>query len=299
MDSDRQSRLFMRAIGIIGVGYIGSEFLDRLLADGYDVTVFDVDDEKVDHAGQRGATAADSPAEVAGETDAVVMALPGTPEVEATLEGDDGLLDALGDGQLVVDVTTTRPETSEVAEEMCDEAGADFVEAPITSAAPREGYHMMIGGTEERYEAAADLLDTLCDDHTRVGPIPEGTVLKLGLQMRYAGHAALDAEIVEYARDNGVDPELFNDFFGMDIWEQYFTGDFSQDIEGLGGLAIWHKDLGYAREFARENDTALPLNGVVHEAYKAATRRAGEDEGHAATLVKYWTALNDAEDRYE
>ncbi len=289
----------MRSIGLVGVGYIGTEFLDRLLAAGYDVTVFDINDEAIERAAERGAAAADSPAAVARDTDAVVLALPGTPEVEATLEGDDGLLGALSPGQLVVDATTTRPETSVIAEEMCAEAGADFLEAPITGAAPRDGYQMMIGGTAERYEAASDLLDTLCDDHVRVGPVPKGTVLKLGLQMRYAGRAALDAEIVEYARDNGVDPRLFEDFFGMDVWERYHTGDFTQAIEGLGGLAIWDKDLGYAREFARRKGTALPLNGVVHEAYKAATRRADADEGHAAALIRYWTALNDAEDRYD
>ncbi|WP_226012244.1 NAD(P)-dependent oxidoreductase [Halomicrobium salinisoli] len=289
----------MRTIGLIGVGYVGTEFLDQLLAADYDVVAFDVDDEAVDRAVERGAAAADSPAAVARETDAVVTALPGTPELEATLEGDDGLLDALSPGQPVVDATTTRPATSVVAEELCDEVGADFLEAPITGAAPRDGYQMMIGGTAARYEAARDLLDTLCDDHVRVGPIPDGTVLKLGLQMRYAGRAALDAEIVEYARDNGVDPRLFGDFFGMDVWERYHTGEFGQAIEGLGGLAIWDKDLGYAREFARRNGTALPLSGVVHEAYKAATRRADEDEGHAAALIRYWMALNDAEDRYE
>jgi len=44
------------------------------------------------------------------------------------------------------------------------------------------------------------------------------------------------------------------------VFDGYFTGDFSQGVEGLGGLAIWHKDIGCAREVARENGTALPLN---------------------------------------
>jgi 3-hydroxyisobutyrate dehydrogenase-like beta-hydroxyacid dehydrogenase len=289
-------------VGLIGVGYIGSEFLDRLLADGHEVTVFDIDDSTIERAADRGASAAEGSAGTAEGTDAVVMALPGTPEVEATLEGADGragLLEALSPGQLVVDVTTTHPEGSVVAERMCEEVGAEFVEAPITGAGPREGYQMMIGGTAERYEAAGDLLDVLCDDHTRVGPVPEGTILKLGLQMRYAGHAALDAEIVEFVRDNGVDPRLFSEFIGMDVWEEYYTGDFGQQLEGLGSLAIWNKDIGYAREFAHENGTALPINGVVHEAYKAVCRREHETGGHASTLMRYWLMLNDAEDRYE
>ncbi|WP_276253079.1 NAD(P)-dependent oxidoreductase [Halomontanus rarus] len=289
----------MQEIGLIGVGYIGKIFLDELRDADYSVTVFDIDDSKVTYATDRGASAADSPAEIGRESDAVLMAVPGTPEVEATMEGDDGLLAGLDGGELVIDATTTHPDTSVVCEKLCEEAGVDFVEATITGGAPREGDHMMVGGTEERYERASEILDVICADHARIGPIPQGTVFKLGLQMRYAGHHAIDAEIVEFVRDNGVDPRYFTDFLGFDVWEKYFTGDFSQDIEGLGGLAIWHKDIGYAREFAHGNGTALPLNGVVHEAYKATVRRTDEGEGHASALVKYWLALNDAEDRYE
>jgi len=289
----------MTDTGVIGVGYIGKLFVDRLAEAGHSLTVYDIDDEQTAYAVERGATAADSPAEAARASEVVVMALPGSPEVEATMEGDDGLLAGLDPGDLVVDATTTHPDTSVVCEEFCEEAGVDFVEATITGRSPREGYHVMAGGTEERYERASGVLDVLADDHVRVGPIPQATIFKLGLQMRYAGHHAVDAEVVEFVRDNGVDPSVFTDFLEFEMFDGYFTGDFGQGIEGLGGLAIWHKDIGYARDVARENGTALPLNGVVHEAYKATTRRAGEDEGHAAALVKYWLALNDAEDRFE
>lgn len=288
----------MADTGVIGIGYIGKLFVDRLTGAGHSLTVFDVDDDQIAYAVDQGATAAESPADVARDSDVVVMAVPGSREVEATMEGETGLLAGLDDGDLVVDATTTHPDTSEVCEQLCGEVGADFVEATITGGSPREGYHVMAGGTESAYERATPILDVLGDDHVRVGPIPDATVFKLGLQMRYAGHHAVDAEVVEFVRDSGVDPEIFTDFLEFDMFEGYFSGDFSQDIEGMGGLAIWDKDIGYARDYAREHGTALPLNAVVHEAYKATRRRANEDEGDASALVKYWLALNDAEDRY-
>ena len=287
----------MATIGLIGVGYIGKLFLAALVDTEHDVAVFDIDPEKVQHAVDEGATAKENPAAIGRAADAILMAVPGTPEVEDVMEGDDGLLDVLEEGQLVIDVSTTRLKTSVRYEEKCADRGVRFIEAPITGGSPRDGYHMMIGGTEENYEAASEILDVVCADHKRVGEIGKGTIFKLGLQMRYAGHHAIDAEIVEFARDNGVDPELYNDFLEMGMLDKYFSEDFSQDIEGLGALAIWNKDIGYAREVAHENHTALPINGVVHEAYKATVRRADEDEGHAATLVKYWKLLNDAEHR--
>ncbi len=287
----------MPTVGLIGVGYIGKTFLDRLADTEYGVVAYDVDPAQTGAAEDLGATPAESPADATHRSEFVVLALPGTPEVEAVMNSDDGVLTVLADGQTVVDVTTTRPDTSRDCERWCDERGASFVEAPITRAAPRDGAHMMVGGTDESYESARALIETLSDDHLHVGEAGSATVLKLALQMRYAGRNALDAEIVEFTRDNGVDPAHLRDFFGMDVWEQYLDREFEQDIEGLGGLAIWHKDLGYAREVGRENNTALPTIAVVHEAYKATVRRAGPDEGHAATLLRYWELLNDAVDR--
>ncbi|WP_114579530.1 NAD(P)-dependent oxidoreductase [Saliphagus sp. LR7] len=284
----------MQDVGLIGAGYIGKLFLDELLEADRDVTVFDIDEEQVAAATEKGATEAASPAEIGRATDTVIMAVPGTPEVEATMTGPDGLLDSLEERHLVIDVTTTLPETSIACEEMCEERGARFIEAPITGGSPREGYHMMVGGSEANYESAEDVLDVICADHARIGDTGDATIFKLALQMRYAGHHAIDAEIVEFCRDNGVDPSPLNDFLEMGVWEKYFTEDFSQDIEGLGGLAIWHKDIGYAHQVATEHDTALPLNSVVHEAYKAITPRAGREEGHAAGLIEYWQWLNDS-----
>ncbi|MCU4802664.1 NAD(P)-binding domain-containing protein [Halobacteria archaeon HArc-gm2] len=287
----------MKAIGIVGVGYIGSLFLDKLLDAGYDVSVVDVDDEQVRAATKRGASHADTPAELARTTDAVVMALPGSPEVEATMEGEDGLLAGLEAGQVLVDATTTLPETSVACERLCRDRDVQFVEAPITGGSPRPGYHVMVGGTETAYGAAREILDAICDDHVRIGDVGDATVFKLALQLRYAGQQAVDAEVVEFCRDNGVDPSPLNEFLELGVWDRYFTGEYEQAIQGLGGLAIWHKDVGYARQVARENGTALPLAAVVHEAYKATVRRVDENEGHAAALIEYWRALNDAEDR--
>lgn len=283
----------MDEIGIIGVGVIGKLFVDRLSETDRSVVVYDIDKSQEEYAIDKGASAAESPQDLTEQSDVVIMALPGTPEVETTIEGTDGVLAALEEGQLVVDATTTLPETSVAVESMCEEQSVPFIEAPITGAAPRDGWHIMVGGTEKNYETASPLLDDLCDDHIRIGETGKATVFKLALQMRYAGHHALDAEIVEFVRDNGANPQLLNDFLEMGIWENYFSNDFSQDIEGLGGLAIWNKDIGYARQVAHENNTALPINAAVHEAYKATVRNVKEDEGHAATLIKYWRQLND------
>ncbi|XVH33398.1 NAD(P)-dependent oxidoreductase (plasmid) [Haloferacaceae archaeon DSL9] len=287
----------MKSIGLLGVGFIGKLFLDRIRNEGHQLTVFDIDTSQTEYAAGKGANVAETPQEVAERSDVVILALPGTPEVEAVMQGDHGILTARAPAPLIIDATTTLPETSVKYSQLCEEYGVTFIEAPITGGAPREGWHMMVGCTEDEYSEASDVLALLCDDHSRIGGPGDGTVFKLALQMRYAGQHAIDAEIIEFLNDHGVDPRPLNEFLDLGIWERYFRGDFSPETEGLGGLSIWHKDIGYAQRAAGENDTALPLNSVVHEAYKSTVKRAGNGEGHASALITYWEHLNNAEKR--
>ncbi|WP_276253082.1 hypothetical protein [Halomontanus rarus] len=153
----------------------------------------------------------------------------------------------------------------------------------------------LISGTAENYAIANDVLKTLRGDHIRIGSVGKGTIFKRALQMRYAGHHAVDTELVEFPRDDDIDPELLNDLLETRVWKNHMTNDFRQDINRLGGLSIWHKDIGYIKQVPTENDTAVPLNSLIHEACKAATRRVTDEEGHAAALIRYWQRLNDAE----
>jgi 3-hydroxyisobutyrate dehydrogenase-like beta-hydroxyacid dehydrogenase len=59
----------MTDTGVIGIGYIGKLFVDRLAEAGHSLTAFDVDDDQIAYAVDRGATAADSPADVGRRRD--------------------------------------------------------------------------------------------------------------------------------------------------------------------------------------------------------------------------------------
>jgi len=285
----------MQSIGLIGVGFVGKLFVDSLREEEYPLTVFDIDRSQTEYAVERGADAVESPAEVAEVSDVILVAVPGTPEVEWIMEGEGNLLPALEPGQVVLDSTTTNVETALEYEAECGKRDVHWVSAPLTRAAPVEGIHMMVGGTEENYRAAADVIETVSARHIRFDDVEEALRFKYMLQIRYAAHTAVDAEIVEFARDSGVDARPLQEFLGMDIAENFFEDDYTQDIEGLGGLAIWNKDLGYALDIARKDDVAMPLTSLVHEAYKHGARVAGPDEGHATTIARYWRALNGRE----
>lgn len=282
----------MTTIGLVGVGFIGKLFVDSLVEAERSFVAYDIDESKVEYAEDRGGERADSPAAVAERAETVVLSLPGAPEVKAVMESEDGVLDELEAGDFVVDTTTTGPETALEYEQRCADRDVGYLTAPLTRGAADPGIHMMVGGTEANYREGAEVLDVLSAAHTRIGDPGDAQRFKLMIQLRYAGREAVDAEVVAFGADLGVDPELMNDFLGLGVEERYFGDDFAQDIEGLGGLRIWHKDIGYALDVASEANVATPLTDDVYEAYKHTMRRIGEDEGHAAAIVRHWRRLN-------
>lgn len=279
----------MDTIGLVGVGSIGAGFAERLGATARDVVAYDANPERTAVATEYGATDATSPIEVAERADAVVLALPGSVEVEETVL-DASFLDAL-DGGAIVDATTTHPDTGIECARRCRDAGAAYVEAPLTGGSPRGDALMMIGASEDDYDRVTPLLDDLSDDHRRIGPVGDGRRFKLALQLRYALRSAIDAEVVAFCRELGVDPALFDEFLGFDVSDRYLTDDYETDAPGMGGLRIWHKDLGYALEVAREEDVPLPLTSAGHELYKAGRRAAGSREKSAEAVMYYWRRL--------
>lgn len=283
----------MNRIGVVGVGFIGKILIDGLTQADYDVVAYDIDPAERSHITDLGEEWAESPAAVAQETDAVIIAVPGAPEVLDVFEGDDGILGTLDEDQIVIDTSTTGPDAAETVAELSEERGFPFLTAPLTANAPAGGVRMMVGGSEAAYETGSPLLDAMSDRHRRIGTVAEAQTFKLILQARYACQDAVDAEIVAFARDQGLDPRPYHEFLGLDIDEKYLDRDFSPSIEGMGTLAIWHKDLGYGLDVAKESDTATPIINAVFEAYKHAFRTVSPDEGYSTTILRYWEALND------
>jgi len=274
-------------IGLIGVGNVGSGFAKMLREAGYPLTVLDRDPKKMGPAIALGAEAARSPGEVAEKCDAIILSLPGSPPVEAVMEGEDGVLGNLRAGQLIIDTGTSRPETDIKYEKLCGERGAGFVDAPITGRS--KGWIMMVGGTEESFEKARPVLSHLGYKLKHVGPVGCGQVLKLMNQLVLAGQWAVWSEAIEFGRQAGLEPRLLSEHLEFGVPESLYGEDFS----GGGTLGLHYKDLGYILELAHDTGANIPITGLVHEIFKA-SKVGGERNWSQPGIVTYWRRLNES-----
>lgn len=277
----------MERIGLIGVGNVGGGFATMLREAGYPLTVLDRDPKKMEPAIALGAEAAASPGEVAEKCDVIILSLPGSPLVEAVMEGDDGVLGHLRKGQLVIDTGTSRPETDITYEKLCGERGAGFVDAPITGRS--KGWIMMVGGTEGSFEQARSVLTHLSYKLKHVGPVGCGQVLKLMNQLVLAGQWAVWSEAIEFGRQAGIEPRLLSEYLEFGVPESLYGEGFS----GGGTLGLHYKDLGYILDLAHDTGANIPITGLVHEIFKA-SKVGGERDWSQPGIVTYWRRLNES-----
>lgn len=280
----------IQRVGLVGCGTMGTKFLDRLRGD-FPVTAFDLDEEKLAAAAERGADPADSPAEVGRAADVTLLSLPSNEAVEAAATATDGVLAGVDEGDIVVDTGTTRVALSRRLAAACADAGAAFLEAPLTRAM---GIAMMVGGDADTYERAEPVLDCVASDHRRIGGIGQGQTLKLMKQIVGAGYDAACAEAVEFGRATGVDPELLNDFLEMGVSERLFAEDqVIEDEGGVGAMGLRYKDLTNALDLAAEAEAAVPVTNAAAEAHKRGVRATDDRPRYHEGIVRYWRDLNE------
>ena len=275
----------MERVGLIGLGNVGSGFAKRLREAGYSLTVLDKDERRMEPAIGLGAQGASAPAEVAAASDIVILSLPNSPAVEAVMDGSEGVLGGLGEGQLVVDTGTSRPETDVRYAKLCAAEGAGFIDAPITGRS--EGWIMMVGGTEENFEKGRQVLGHLAHKLKHIGPAGTGQAMKLANQLVQAGQWAVWAEAIEFSRSAGLEPRLLSEYLEFPVPEVMYGDDFSAG----GQLGLHYKDLGYIIDLAHDTEANIPVTALVHEIFKGA-KLAGKPDWFQAGIIAYWRRLN-------
>jgi 3-hydroxyisobutyrate dehydrogenase-like beta-hydroxyacid dehydrogenase len=275
----------MERVGLIGVGYIGLHFTRWLIQKSYPLVVLDRDPERVQSAVDMGATSASTPADVAHQSEIILLSLPGSPAVESVMEGEDGLLSALSEGQIVIDTGTSRPGTDIHYDRRVRELGAGFLDAPITWRSP--GLICMVGGDEALYRRAMGVIETISYKHRHVGPMGQGQKLKLMNQIILAGQLAIHAETVAFCQAIDLDPQLLKEYLEFPISDALLTGDFS----GTFTLALHYKDLLYALELGHEAGANIPLTSLVHEIFKLGAFQ-GDPSWSQPGILEYWKRLN-------
>jgi 2-hydroxy-3-oxopropionate reductase len=281
-------------VGFIGLGIMGRPMAKNLMEAGYELVVHNRSPEKAEELAKEGnATAAASPGQVAQACDIVITMLPDSPDVEAVVAGEGGVLEGIRDGALLVDMSTISPVVTEELSERVREKGASMLDAPVSGGdvgAIEGALSIMVGGSEEDFERARPLFDVMGKVATHVGPTGAGQVVKACNQIVVALTIEAVSEALVLGSRGGVAPEklveaLSGGLAGSAVMEAKKEKFFSHDFEPGFRIELHHKDLGIALAAGREYGVALPVTAIVDQMLEALKAKGRGDRDHSALLT--------------
>ena len=241
-------------VGFIGLGIMGKPMAHNLMRAGYELVVYNRSREKADELAKEGATTTASPREVAERGDVIVTMLPNSPDVREVVAGDDGVLEGIGEGSLLVDMSTISPVVTEELATEVEERGARMLDAPVSGGEPGavEGtLSIMVGGREEDFERVRPVFDVLGDTVVRVGEVGSGQVVKACNQIVVALVIEAVSEALVLGSKAGVDPAkifevLSGGLAGSAILGQIFDAlGWTACVAGIGAALVIAALLGF------------------------------------------------------
>ena len=196
-------------IGFLGLGRMGSPMARNIAGAGHELIVFNRTGEKMTPFVAEGATAADSPVDLARRCELLALCVALPADVRDVFERPDGILAGLSDDQLVVDFSTIDPATSRAMAARCVERGAAYLDAPVSggvSGAEQGSLTVMVGGPVEALERARLVLEAVGKNIQHVGPVGAGSTVKLINQMLVGVNLAGVVEALVLGTKAGLDP---------------------------------------------------------------------------------------------
>ena len=197
-------------VAFLGLGIMGYPMAANLVRAGFDVVVWNRTHSRADSfVNEHEAELAESPRDAASRADVTITMVPDVPEVEEVLfSSAAGAADGLGEGKLVIDMSTIAPSASISIGERLRARGVGFVDAPVTGSRPKAedgSLTIMAGGEERDFERARPLFEAMGELVVHAGPQGHGSLVKLVNNTLAAINAAALAEALVFARAEGID----------------------------------------------------------------------------------------------
>jgi 3-hydroxyisobutyrate dehydrogenase-like beta-hydroxyacid dehydrogenase len=282
-------------IGLIGLGGMGRGLAKNMAAKGVDVTVADLDQDRVDQAVAQGASAGGTTAQIASECDALMICVTTAEVVQELTLGPNGALAAMSPGDILIDHTTVSPEHVDVMRAACEAVGVQYAEAPMTRTpahADRGEVNILFGGDEGLMEKLRPVFETYAENIFHVGPAGHAIRLKLIHNYIAFANVASFCEGFALAAKEGLDMTKVIGIISaaggksgmMDLYgEMTLKRDFTPHMS----LSNAQKDVRYYAEWMEQAGLPSFMAQSVHQTYALASIMGHGDEGCTAVIKAY------------
>jgi 3-hydroxyisobutyrate dehydrogenase-like beta-hydroxyacid dehydrogenase len=288
----------MPAVGIVGIGEMGSSFVERLLDGGRTVVGWNRTKAKVEHLLARGMRWAPSAAEVARQSDVMLTMLTNGAALDAVAEGSDGILAGLS-GKILVELSTVAPDDVKALNERVERAGGKLVDAAVLGSplTVRQGkLVIMVAGDEPAIAAARPILEVIGPRVVAMGEIGKAKVMKIALNLNLPAQMLALSEGLLLAVKSGIDRSRALEVMlagAMASPMLQYRAPFIEEMPAKAwfDVGMMQKDCDLALTLGRELGVPLFATAVSREMLSAAR---GQGLGERDFAIMYYALANAA-----
>ena len=267
-------------LGFIGTGHMGNPIARHLIRAGNELVVFDRRPEASANLIELGAAWGESASGVASQVEVVFTSLPGPPEVDEAVLGDEGILAGARAGTVHVDLSSNLPSSVRRLARIEASRSVTFLDAPVSgmvTGAEAGTLAVFVGGDAKAYEMVRPLLQTFGGNVFHVGPVGNGNIVKLSNNLMTIASGLLVYEALALGVKAGLDAQKLYEMWNVSSSSRYVQGvprmlERQWDDPSFA-LALAAKDLGLAVEAGRELAVPLTVTAAASQLYTRAVAR--------------------------
>jgi len=264
-------------VGCVGLGIMGKPMARNLLKAGFEVIAYDIFPGPIEEVVADGASAGTSAADVARNSNIIIVMVQDSPQSEAAILGPDGILEGASPGDLIVDMSSIAPLVSQKIGKECEAKGVAFLDGPVSGGEPKaiDGtLAIMVGGKADAFERAKGVFDVLGASAVLCGDAGAGNFTKLANQIVVGANIHALAEALVLTQKAGLDPEtVFNairgGLAGSTVMDAKAPMMFGRNFTAGFRIELHLKDINNAMQTAKELQVPLQVTANLQQVLTA------------------------------
>jgi 3-hydroxyisobutyrate dehydrogenase len=290
---EQRGVIMTERVGFIGLGIMGRGMARNLLKAGFELRVWNRTASRMDELAAEGASATTNPAGLAAQSDIIIICVSDTPDVEAVIQGENGVIQGAQAGALVIDMSTISPQATQAIAAKLAERSVQMLDAPVSGGsegAARGTLSIMIGGEAAQVERAMPVFQAMGKTITHVGGTGAGQTVKLVNQILVVGNMLAAAEALLFAQAGGVDLQkalaaVVGGAAGSWMLSNRGPQVLARDWRPGFTIDLQQKDIRLVLSAADELGAPLPGTALIFQLYRTLQAQGLGAEGNHA-LVK-------------
>lgn len=266
-------------VGFIGLGDMGQGIVPRLISAGHDVTGWNRTAGKADSLRDLGMGWADTPRQVAEETEVVLSIVTDAAAVESVAIGEDGVLSGLRPDGIYADMSTIDPDASRQIASLYAEAERTMLDAPLSGSpvSLEQGKaSVMVGGDGAAFEKVRPVLEAIGPNVTYIGASGMAVQMKVAINLCLIVEMVAFSEAVALAENGGVDRAVAVDAMLKSVvaspvmgYRGPFILEGNMPDKPLANVTLQQKDMLLALDLGRRQGSPVPLAAAANEMLNA------------------------------